>query len=97
MIAKYTAKKHSETIIEHFKEISDDNDELSRNKMWSLKKKLCKQNEEVPMAMCDKSGNMISGKNSLKLLYKTTYIERLEHKPIEEGWEDIKKLKKDWK
>ena len=45
------------------------------------------------MAMRDKCGNLISGKNSLKMLYKTTYKERLEPKPIEEGWENIQKLK----
>ena len=45
------------------------------------------------MAMQDKGGNIISGKNSLKLLYKTTYEDRLAHKPIESGWEEIKVLK----
>ena len=92
-IANATAKKHAEVIMEHFQELTDENEEFSNNKMWSLKKKLCDKNRELPMAMVDSGGNMISGKNSLKLLYKTTYEERLKHKPIEEGWEEIKKLK----
>ena len=50
-IAKLTAEKHAGIIMEHFKELSDENDEFSNNKMWNLKKKLCNQNTEVPMAI----------------------------------------------
>ena len=94
-IAKSTAEKHAGIIMDHFKELSNENGELSTNKMWNLKKKLCNQTTEVPMAMLDKGGNIVSGKNSLKSLYKTTYIERLEHKRIEDGWEDIQRMKEE--
>ena len=65
-IAKFTAEKHAGIIIHHFKEISDENDKFFNNKMWNLKKKLCNQNTEVPMAIVDKSGNIVTGRNSLK-------------------------------
>ena len=45
------------------------------------------------MAMKDVAGNLISGKSSLRKLYQTTYQERLSHKPIQEGWEEIQILK----
>ena len=93
VIAESSAEKYAEIIMEHFRDLSGEDGELLVTKMWSLKKKLFHQNAEVPMAMKDKAGNLISGKNSLKSLYQTTYEERLAHKPIEEGWEDIQTLK----
>ena len=92
-IAEATAEKHSAIIIEHFKDLSGDNGELSVAKMWKLKKKLSPQTSEVPMAMLDPCGNLISGKYGLKKLYETTYKERLSHKPIKSDWEDIQILK----
>ena len=61
--------------------------------MWKLKKKLSPQNLEVPMAMQDQAGNLISGKDGLRQLYQTTYEDRLAHKPIKDGWEDVQNLK----
>ena len=65
-IAKSTAENYAGIIMKHFKELSDENDEFFDNKMWNLKKKLCNQNTEVPMAIFDKSGNIVTGRNSLK-------------------------------
>ena len=60
--------------------------------MWKLKKKLSPQTSEVPMAMLDPCGNLISGKYGLKKLYETTYKERLSHKPIKSLFESSIKL-----
>ena len=51
ILAESSAKKQSDIIIEHFNELSGDNNELSTTKMWNLKKKLCQQNNELPIAM----------------------------------------------
>jgi vacuolar-type H+-ATPase subunit C/Vma6 len=45
------------------------------------------------MAMQDSAGNLVTGKMSLKKLYQETYKERLSHKLIEKGWEEIQLLK----
>ena len=92
-LAEATAEKHSAIISEHFDNLTDNDGDFSVIKMWSLKKKLFPQGTEVPMAMQDKGGNLISGKMGLKRLYKTTYEDRLSHKPIKAGWEDIQILK----
>ena len=92
-LANATAEKHATMITEHFKNLSGDDGELSHTKMWKLKKKLSPQNQEVPMAMLDQSGNLICSKSGLKDLYKTTYEDRLSHKPIKSGWEDVQYLK----
>ena len=47
--------------------------------MWNLEKK-CDKNNKLGMAMRDSGGNLISGENCLKLLYKTTYEERLKNR-----------------
>ena len=93
MLAEKNAEKQATTITEHFNELTGDDGELSTLKMWNLKKKLSSQNNEVPMAMQDDAGNLITGKMSLRKLYQTTYQDRLSDKPIQDGWEDIKELK----
>ena len=92
-IADFNAAKHAATIKEHFAEISSEDGEFSSLKMWRLKKKLFQNNSEVPTAMVDHCGNLISGKSSLKDLYKTTYQDRLSSKPIKQGWELIENMK----
>ena len=61
--------------------------------MWNLKKKLIRQNQEVPTAMQDEAGNLITSKTSLLKLYQRTYQNRLSHKPIQEDWKEVQELK----
>ena len=62
-------------------------------KMWGLKKKLKLQSSDVPSAKKDASGNLVTTKNGLLALYKSTYMDRLSHKPIRPEYEQLKKLK----
>ena len=80
-------------IIEHLEELSGDDGEFSSIKMWNLKKKLYFQNQDVQMAMLYKAGNLITNKMSLLKLYQKTYSDRLAHKPMQEDWKDLQKLK----
>ena len=91
-IAEKTAQKNAELIYEHFSNL-DGGGGFSLPKMWGLKQKICPKNGDVPTAMKDKSGNLISNKNSLKNLYKETYMERLSHKPARPEWQEIQNLK----
>ena len=61
--------------------------------MWGLKKKLNLNSNDVPSAKKDKSGNLITTKNGLLALYKSTYMDRLSHKPILPEYEQLKVLK----
>ena len=92
-LADINAEKHAALITEHFDELTGDDGEFSILKMWNLRKKLSSHNAEVPMAMQDEAGNLITGKMGLKNLYQTTYTNRLSHKPIQEGWEEIQDMK----
>ena len=83
--------KNVKLITEHFEKLSNTSGEFSIPKMWNLKKKIFPRNSDVPMAMKDHKGNLISGKEGPKQLYKDTYIERLSEKPINEGKHEAKK------
>ena len=61
--------------------------------MWGLKQKICPKTGDVPTAMKDTNGNLITNKNSLKNLYKETYLERLSHKPARPEWQEVQNLK----
>ena len=50
-LANAVAEKNASVISEHFEELSNEDGELSVNKMWILKKKLSTQNTETPMAI----------------------------------------------
>ena len=78
-IAEKTAQKNAELIYEHFLNL-DDGEGFSLPKMWGLKQKICSKTSDVPTAMKDKAGNLISNKNCLKNVCKETYMERLSHK-----------------
>ena len=92
-IAEINALKHANAIQEHFEELTNDDGQFSSMQMWRLKKKLFKNQSEVPTAMVDPVGNLISGKYSLRELYKTTYQDRLGYKSIKPGWEGVEVMK----
>ena len=92
-LANENANKQAKIIFEHFEELTGEDGDFCSMKMWNLKKKLYNKTQEVPMAMQDEAGNVISNKTSLKKLYMKTYQNRLSHKPIQEGWKDFQNLK----
>ena len=92
-LANRNADKQANIIIEHLNEITGDDGEFSTIKMWNLKKKLYRQNVDVPMAMQDEAGNLITSKQSLLKLYQNTYKTRLAHKPIQDDLKDLQILK----
>ena len=92
-IAEESAKKNAELIYEHFADLNDSDGGFSLPKMWGLRPKMCPKNRDVPTAMKDKNGNLISNKNSLRNLYQKTYLERLTHKEPKPGWHEVQYLK----
>ena len=92
-LANKDAEKQANMIIEHLNEITGDEGEFSTIRMWNLKKKLYRQNLDVPTAMEDEAGNLITNKQSLLKLYQRTYQTRLAHKPIQEDLKGLQILK----
>ena len=62
--------------------------------MWRLKQKLCPRNSDPPMAKRSEGGDLISNPVVLKQLYADTYKERLHHREMRQGYEELESLKK---
>ena len=62
--------------------------------MWRLKQKLCPRNNDPPMAKRSAGGDLISNPVTLKQLYADTYKDRLRHRVIRPGYEELESLKK---
>ena len=61
--------------------------------MWKVKKKICPRPKDPPTAKKDDFGNLITAPSALKKLYLQTYKTRLQHREINECYQDIKALK----
>ena len=61
-------------------------------KMYSPKKKLFLKAGDVPAAMKDQEGNIVSSKQSLIKLYQSVYEQRLAYKEIRPEWKELKHL-----
>ena len=62
--------------------------------MWKVKQRVCpKQDVAYPVAKINKDGQMVSGKKELKKLYVDTYKERLKHRDMKPGYEQLRNLK----
>ena len=61
--------------------------------LWKLKKQVCPQNRETPVAMLGEEENLVTNENQIKQLAINAYKERLRNRPIREGLENIKESK----
>ena len=59
------------------KEMENENGEFAHTKFWNMKAKLLPKPVNPPVAIKDKKGNLITSSESLKMLYRSTYKERL--------------------
>ena len=92
-ISKLCSEKNANIVKEHIAEMSNGSDQICRLNIWRLKKKLCPQNIDPPMAKRDKNGDLVSNPETLKQLYVDTYKDRLRHRIISTGYEDLEKQK----
>ena len=92
-ITNYSVNKKSKKISKHIEEISDPSNKFDNNKMWKLRKKLCPKVLEIPSAKLNEKGILITEKSQLKNLYKKTYIDRLSHREMLPGYENLFSLK----
>jgi hypothetical protein len=67
--------------------------QFSQIGMWKIKKKICPRPKDPPTAKKDEFGNLITAPTALKNLYLKTYRNRLEHRKINERYQQIMELK----
>ena len=85
--------KNTNIVKEHFNEITNSDDQVCRLNMWRLKQKLCPRNIDPPMAKKSANGELISNPDVLKQLYVDTYKQRLRHRIIRPGYEELEVLR----
>ena len=76
-IADMCAEKNMKIIKDHYETVTDVSGTFNVPKMWGLKKKLNLSSKDVPSAKMDKDGNLITTKNGLLDLYRSTYMDLL--------------------
>ena len=89
---KFSAK-FAEVIKEQTKEIGTLEGKFSQVGFWKIKKKLCPQGTDPPMAKLNEKGMLITSPNLLKELYLRTYKHRLRQREMKEEYMDIFFLK----
>ena len=92
-IIEHEASKNAKAVAEQVEKLDSLCGNFSQIGMWKVKRKLFPRGGEPPAAKKDGFGNLITAPRALKALYVNTYKSRLEHRKIQERFEDIRKLK----
>ena len=94
MIAEKIWERNRAVIVEQISKMSDASCNLSRVKMWKIKKKICPKNEVTPpVAKSDQFGNLVTNQDQLKALYVNTYKDRLRHRDMNPNISYLRDLK----
>ena len=77
------AEENRNTIIKHFKSLSDNPEKVNLQQVWkSLKKLWPKFGRILPTAKRNHKGKIVSGQSELKKLLAKEYKERLRPRPV---------------
>ena len=76
-ISDICASRNAKVVLDYVKNLDASNGNFSQLGMWKLKKLLCPNQTDPPMAKRDRKGNLITSPFLLKKLYMDTYKERL--------------------
>ena len=86
-------KKNAETVKNHVSKMETMEGNFCQLGMWKIKRKLCPQIPDPPMAKLDENGSLVTAPNLLKDLYLRTYVNRLSHRKMKPEYNDIYCLK----
>ena len=87
------AAKSAEIIKEQVKEIETLEGNFSQVGFWKIRKKLCPQAPDPPMAKINEDGMLVTAPNLLKNLYLKTYTHRLRQREMKAEYLDVFFLK----
>ena len=94
-IYKQISEKNVKIVTEHLAKLDSFDGKFNQLGMWKIKSKLFPRPRDPPTAKKDEYGNLITAPQALKNLYLSTYRNRLEHRKINERYENLRKLKSD--
>ena len=95
-ISKIVVEDNRNKVVENFSSLKKHDGTTNTSGVWKIVRKVFpKNNETLPFAKKDFDGNLISSQNDLKKLYLNTFQNRLRHRQIKPGLEDLKTLKEE--
>ena len=94
-IYKEISEKNMKLVTEHMAKLDSFDGKFNQLGMWKIKSKLFPRPRDPPTAKKDDYGNLITAPQALKDLYLITYKNRLEHRKMNERYENLRKLKSD--
>ena len=94
-IYKEISEKNMKLVTEHMAKLDSFDGKFNQLGMWKIKSKLFPRPKDPPTAKKDDYGNLITAPQALKDLYLITYKNRLEHRKMNERYENLRKLKSD--
>ena len=93
-IASNIENKHFEKVNEHLGHISGENGKVNTHGVWKTKNKIFpKQKPTIPLAIKDKSGNLITGTDNIKSLILQMFVERLRKRPMHPELKRLQNMK----
>ena len=94
-LANFTGNKNALLVKEHVKALELSDGKMCNNRFWKLKRKLCPNTADPPMAKRDMTGNIVTAPDLLKSLYGETYKTRLRNRDIKPELLDLFLLKEE--
>ena len=92
-IYELIAEKNAKIVSEQVTCLDSMDGKFNQISMWKVKNKICPKPRDPPTAKKDAYGNIITAPFALKKLYIETYRGRLEHRKINERYQNIRELK----
>ena len=94
-ISNLEAEENRNKLMDNFKQISDNPENINVSKMWKLLNKLWPKNSNsLPTAKKNHRGKIVSGPREIKLLLAKEYKDRLRCRPIRPDMKKMQKRKK---
>ena len=92
-IYELVAEKNAKIVSEQVTSLDSIDGKFNQISMWKVKSKICPRPRDPPTAKKDTDGNIVTAPFALKKLYLETYKSRLEHRKINERYQNIRDLK----
>ena len=94
-IAEEEAKENRDKIVENFKTLSENPENINLQQMWKLSKKLWpKSRITLPTAKRNQRGKIVSGPREIRSVLAREYKDRLRSRPLRPDLAGLKKRKK---
>jgi hypothetical protein len=93
-IADEEAKENRDKIMQNFKNISEDPEQINLQQMWKLSKRMWPKNSvSLPTAKRNHMGKIVTGPRDIRNVLAKEYKDRLRTRPIRPDLTDMKKRK----